>query len=126
MQSRARNQKPVVIQCLLVTLAVLAFSLLTLAARVPPLVAFLMAVNLATVTAYAYDKWAAPREGKRIPENSLHLLAALGGTPAAFASQHLFRHKTRKQTFRLRFWLIVLAQVLLLLAWLWASGRLRI
>jgi uncharacterized membrane protein YsdA (DUF1294 family) len=54
-----------------------------------------------------------------VPERVLHLLALAGGTPAAFAAQRLFRHKTIKAPFRLQFTLIAAAQALLLAAWVW-------
>lgn len=86
--------------------------------------AYLIAVNAATLLAYAYDKAAAARPGaSRIPERTLHVLATLGGTPAAWAAQRVLRHKTIKGSFRLRFWLIAAAQAALIAAWSWWRFR---
>jgi uncharacterized membrane protein YsdA (DUF1294 family) len=65
------------------------------------------AANLLTFAAYAIDKRRAKRDEWRIPEFTLHLLELLGGWPAAFLAQHWLRHKTRKVSFQLGFWLIV-------------------
>lgn len=74
-----------------------------------------------TFLVFAWDKRAARRRGRRVPERTLLLLAAALGSPGAFLAQDLLRHKTRKEPFRTRFWLIAGAQVLLLLAWaLWS------
>lgn len=81
------------------------------------LVAYLLAVNLTTAVLYGYDKRAAVAGRLRVPERTLHLWAFAGGTPAAYASQRFFRHKTIKGSFRVRFWTIFAVQLLLVLAW---------
>ena len=55
-----------------------------------------------------YDKRRALRNGWRTPEARLHLLELLGGWPGALIAQQLLRHKTRKLSFQLVFWLIVM------------------
>ena len=77
-------------------------------------------VSLVTFFVYGWDKRQAVRNGQRVPEKTLHLLAILGGWPGALAAQHFFRHKNRKTSFQLVFWLIGLAQAGLLIAWLMA------
>ena len=74
--------------------------------------AYLLGVNAATFCLYGYDKFAATRQFIRVPETTLHYFVLFGGTPAAYAAQQYFRHKTRKRPFQLLFWLIVAAQVL--------------
>lgn len=101
-----------------VVLSGAAAALLYFAARVPAWAALLLAVNTATFAMYAWDKRAAGRGSARTPEAVLHVLALLGGSPAALAGQQLLRHKTRKAAFQFVFWLIVAAQVAaILLAW---------
>lgn len=78
------------------------------------LLSWLIAINLVTGAAYLYDKVAAGSNRGRVPERVLLLLALAGGTPAAFVAMRLIRHKTAKQSFQLRFWLIVLGQGVLL------------
>ena len=59
----------------------------------------LAALNLWTFASFWHDKRQAISGGWRVPEGRLLLLAALGGSPGAFAARHLLRHKTRKQPF---------------------------
>lgn len=88
-----------------------------------PLVGGLVAINLITFALFAIDKArAAVRKGRRpqrIAERTLLLWAACGGSPAAFAARRLLRHKTRKQPFVARLWLIAVVQVGLLGACVW-------
>jgi uncharacterized membrane protein YsdA (DUF1294 family) len=67
-------------------------------------VAYLAVINAVTFAAFAWDKRAAERRARRVPERRLLLLAAIGGTPGALAGQQLLRHKTRKEPFRSRLW----------------------
>lgn len=64
--------------------------------------------SLLTFVIYAIDKHAARRRQWRTPENTLHLLAVLGGWPGAWLAQQTLRHKSSKAGFRWRFWLTVL------------------
>lgn len=80
--------------------------------------ALLGAINVVTFAAYSYDKSVAGGTATRVPEAALHLLAIVGGSPAALAAQQILRHKTAKRPFQITYWCIVGGQVaLLLLAW---------
>lgn len=68
---------------------------------------------------YWKDKAAAQRDDWRTPEKRLHVLAVLGGWPGALAAQHLLRHKSRKRSFRIVFWLTVLLNLAALAVLLW-------
>jgi len=72
--------------------------------------------SLITFATYALDKAAARQGGARVPERTLHLLELAGGWPGALLGQQLLRHKTRKVSYQLVFWLMVGANVTLLLA----------
>jgi uncharacterized membrane protein YsdA (DUF1294 family) len=76
----------------------------------PAWIGALAGINLATVLLYGYDKAVSGGTKLRVPENVLHLLAFLGGSPAALLSRTLFRHKTTKPSFRRTFWLILALQ----------------
>jgi uncharacterized membrane protein YsdA (DUF1294 family) len=82
---------------------------------------YLIAVNVATFALYGYDKAAAGRGGRRVPETVLHGAELLGGTPAAFVGQRVFHHKTQKSSFQVRFWIIVAVQIAVVIL-LWQLG----
>jgi len=63
--------------------------------------------SVAAGIAYGLDKSAARRGTWRTPEKTLHVLALLGGWPGALVAQRIFRHKSRKVSFRLAFWATV-------------------
>jgi len=92
--------------CMALGLAVLLWRL-----GLAPVYAGLAGVNVATLVLYGYDKRQAIAGGMRIPEATLHLASLVGGSPGALAGQLLFRHKTRKRSFRVVFIAIVLLQV---------------
>jgi uncharacterized membrane protein YsdA (DUF1294 family) len=91
--------------------------------RIHLLLGALAGVNVATILLYGYDKTVAGGKRVRVPENVLHLLALLGGTPAALFSQVFFRHKTLKPSFRRTWWLIVVLQIAILGAAAWFRFR---
>lgn len=72
------------------------------------LLGMLVLLNGVTFFAYALDKSAAQRGAWRTPEQTLHLLALLGGWPAAWWAQQWLRHKSRKPSFRTAYWGTVL------------------
>ena len=88
---------------------------------VPAWIGALAGINLTTMVLYGYDKAVAGGTRRRVPENVLHLLAFVGGSPGALLSQTLFRHKTVKASFRRVYWLIVVLQLAAIGAavWVW-------
>ena len=71
-----------------------------------PLLAYAVASVLA-FGLYWYDKQQARTGQWRTPENVLHGVELLGGWPGALVAQQVFRHKTRKVSYQVFFWLIV-------------------
>jgi uncharacterized membrane protein YsdA (DUF1294 family) len=68
---------------------------------IPASILFLYLIaSTVTFGAYALDKSAAKRGAWRTSENTLHLLALVGGWPGALIAQSRLRHKSRKQPFR--------------------------
>jgi uncharacterized membrane protein YsdA (DUF1294 family) len=67
---------------------------------------------------YRSDKARAGSARRRIPERSLHVVEALGGWPGALLAQQVYRHKTRKVSFQIAFWLIVACHEAAWAAWL--------
>lgn len=83
---------------------------------------YLVGVNLASFAAFWADKRAAVRGGRRTPERTLLVLAALGGWAGALAGQMLLRHKTRKRPFATLLWGIIAAEAVALLGWALLPG----
>lgn len=67
---------------------------------VPTLLIVLVVMNLCAFLVFGWDKRRAVQEKSRVPEARLLLLAWLGGLVGAWSAMHLFRHKTRKTSFR--------------------------
>lgn len=74
-------------------------------------------MSLVTALVYAIDKKRAVAGRWRISEMQLHLLDMFFGWPGGLLAQHGFRHKNRKGSYQLTFWLIVILH-LAGLAWL--------
>ena len=72
-----------------------------------PLAAYGIVSGLAFLL-YWSDKRKARLDRWRVPENVLHAAELAGGWPGALLAQQVFRHKTRKPSFQLLFWMIVL------------------
>lgn len=70
-------------------------------------------INAVTLMAYGADKRAAIRKTWRVPENQLHLLEFLGGSPGAFLAQKIFHHKTKKTSFRIFFFFVLAIQIVI-------------
>lgn len=73
---------------------------------------------------YGLDKKRAGVPGaRRVPERTLHLIGLCGGWPGALAARRWFRHKTRKGSFVLAFWFVVLSHVTIVaaLVYLWTG-----
>lgn len=78
---------------------------------------FISIINALTYWMYAQDKEAAQSGNRRVPENTLHTLAFLGGWPAAWLAQQRLRHKTQKQPFRKIYFCTIVFNILLIV-WL--------
>ena len=75
---------------------------------------YLIGINLAAFVAFGVDKMLAEARRRRIAEDTLLLLALLGGSPGAFLGRRLFRHKTRKQPFSDRLRGVAILQLIVL------------
>ena len=65
-------------------------------------------VSLLAFFMYWGDKRKARTDRWRTPENVLHAVEFAGGWPGALLAQQVFRHKTRKVSYQVLFWAIVL------------------
>ncbi|MBW9108902.1 DUF1294 domain-containing protein [Microbacterium trichothecenolyticum] len=75
------------------------------------------AASVVAFAAYGIDKVAARRQANRISEQTLLVLGLVGGWPGALVAQQVFRHKTRKRSFRRAFWGTVGVNILALAAY---------
>ncbi|WP_434563912.1 DUF1294 domain-containing protein [Pseudomonas sp. D2-30] len=65
-------------------------------------------VSVVAFLLYWSDKRKARSDAWRTPENVLHAVELAGGWPGALLAQQVFRHKTRKVSFQVVFWFVVL------------------
>jgi uncharacterized membrane protein YsdA (DUF1294 family) len=89
------------------------------------ILSYFVVISLVTLGLYWKDKRSAERGEWRVPEKSLHVCELLGGWPAAYSAQQLFRHKTSKRSYRIAFWCIVGLYQFLALEWItsWQISR---
>lgn len=106
---------PMQIACVGYILALLVFGFLGLLSGLVLLL--ISMVNALTYWMYAQDKEAALLGKRRVPEQTLHILAFLGGWPTAWLAQERLRHKTQKQPFRKIYFCTIGLNILLIL-WL--------
>ncbi len=74
---------------------------------------YLLLINALAFALMLADKQKARKNRWRIPERTLLLTAALGGSVGALIGMYLFRHKTRHIKFTLGIPAILLAQIFL-------------
>lgn len=70
-----------------------------------------LGLSLASCIVYSIDKMSAEAGTRRIREDTLHLLALLGGWPGAFLAQQTIRHKFSKASFQAAFLMTVLVNM---------------
>lgn len=79
---------------------------------------WLTAINLVTFLVFGVDKWRARRKEsrsgtRRVPERTLFLLAALGGSVGALLGMRIWHHKTLHKTFRFGIPAILILQIVI-------------
>ena len=89
----------------------------------PAILLIYLAASVVTFIAYAIDKSAARKGRWRTKEGTLHVLAMIGGWPGALVAQRVLRHKSRKQPFRVIFWLTVILNCAALVWFSTPGGR---
>lgn len=75
---------------------------------------YLIVINLIAFFAMFLDKQKAKRGKWRIPEQTLLILAIIGGSIGAIAGMYTFRHKTKKLRFTIGFPVILILQIILI------------
>ena len=82
------------------------------------LAVYLLVINLVTFFIFGLDKWKAKRKTKneavrRVPEKTLFLLSALGGSIGALLGMKVWHHKTLHKSFRFGIPAILILQILI-------------
>ena len=120
-----RPKKKLGVLYLLIALIPFVFSMLLIKEHrnVTPLFIYMIMSGI-TFLAYAIDKTKAHKNEWRTQESTLHLLELAGGWPGALISQKVIRHKNKKLSFQIVFWLIVLLHLVAWVDYLLFKGEL--
>ena len=81
------------------------------------LACWLIIINLVTFFVFGWDKWKAKRKEKndavrRVPEKTLLILSAIGGSAGALLGMRAWHHKTLHRAFRFGVPLILALQII--------------
>ena len=85
------------------------------------IVAALLVVNVGSVFAIWWDKRRAKKDQWRIKESTLLVWALVGGCPGGIWAMRRFRHKTSKRSFIAKYVLVVLCNMALVVAVVFAA-----
>ncbi len=77
------------------------------------LLLYFLIINFVVFIIAGYDKYLATKNKRRIPENTLFSMAFLGGSIGLLFAMLLFRHKTSKSSFIVKFCGIFLIQIMI-------------
>ncbi len=84
--------------------------------HVKVLFSYIFSVNIVAFLYYGLDKSLAQREAFRLPEKILLGLAFIGGSIGALFGMFLFHHKTKKASFQVWFWILIIIQIIIVYA----------
>ena len=76
---------------------------------------YFLAVSVIGAVVCIYDKLAAQRGWKRVPERTLFFWALVGGGPGVYLTMLLIRHKTLHRSFMLGIPAIMILQIVILI-----------
>ncbi len=75
---------------------------------------YLLIINFASGILFAYDKLAAWKNRRRIPEFTLHLFELMGGIFANILLMYTLRHKNRKLSYWIWTWLMMIGWIMII------------
>ncbi|MGN0459141.1 MAG: DUF1294 domain-containing protein [Eubacterium sp.] len=79
---------------------------------------YIIVVNLIGAIINIADKSRAKKQKQRIRENTLWLIALLGGSAGSYITMKAIRHKTKHKSFMIGFPLIIILQALLIIIYI--------
>ncbi|KAF2082516.1 DUF1294 domain-containing protein [Flavobacterium sharifuzzamanii] len=82
------------------------------------LLLYFLLINILVFIFAGYDKSQARKNNRRVPEKTLFLMALAGGSPGLLTAMLLFKHKTSKTSFIVKFAVILVIQATLIFAFL--------
>ncbi|WP_281231287.1 DUF1294 domain-containing protein [Flavobacterium gelatinilyticum] len=82
------------------------------------LLLYFLFINVLVFIFAGYDKSQARKNNRRIPEKTLFLMALTGGSPGLLTAMLLFKHKTSKTSFIVKFAVILAIQIALIIVFL--------
>lgn len=81
--------------------------------RAKVFIVYLLAISLIAVAVTIADKKRAIKHKYRIPERTLLLISALGGSIAMLITMYIIRHKTKHLKFMVGIPIIIIVQILM-------------
>ena len=74
---------------------------------------YLIIISFFSFSLYTYDKFQSlkSKNAQRVSEKKLLLSSLLGGTIGSMLSMIIFRHKTKKASFFIKFIIVILVQI---------------
>ncbi|MGN0324813.1 MAG: DUF1294 domain-containing protein [Lachnospiraceae bacterium] len=89
------------------------------------IVTYFLIINITGFAIMGIDKWKAKHHAWRIPENTLFIVAIIGGSLGAIIGMYTFRHKTKHWYFVYGLPAILALQIVII-SYLIGSGRFTI
>ena len=93
-----------------------------MAGMLPYVVYALAALNLFTLLLFGWDKRRAIKGKSRTSEGTLITLSFFGGFVGGWIAMNVFRHKTRKSSFKVKMFAVTVLNPVWLALWLWLDG----
>ncbi|MBR6331683.1 MAG: DUF1294 domain-containing protein [Dehalococcoidales bacterium] len=89
-----------------------------------PFIYYLIFISIVAIVVTIYDKLIAGSDKRRVPEKTLLIIAALGGSVAMYITMQIIRHKTQHKKFMIGIPVIMVVQAILFALYLyWRSKQ---
>jgi len=78
------------------------------------LIAYFAVINVVSGVLFTFDKYAATKGQRRVPERTLHFSEILGGVFANIVLMYALRHKNRKFSYWIWTWMLMIGWLIFL------------